>query len=524
LTASTGPQYALGLDSSTQSMTAVVLDIDGGCVVFEDSVVFDRDLPRYLTRNGVLTAEEPTRVHAPPGMWVDALEAILEKVCRAVDPGRIAAISGAGQQHGSVYWNAKGQELLATMPDRQRSSWLQAGWSRETAPVWMDSSTSRECNEIRDALGGIAAACRATGSDIFERFTGPQIRRFAASEPEAWQGTTHVSLVSSFLASVLVGRLAPLEPGDAAGMNLMDIETRQWHSGAVAATEGDLLERLPVLVDSSEVIGGLHVSWRRLGLRPETPVVVWTGDNPSSVAGVGLTRPGMVAISLGTSDTLFATMDECRVDESGAGHVFGAPTTAYMSLLCFRNGSLARERLRDSYKLDWEGFTAALEQSEPGCQGGVMVPWYEAEIVPRVSNPGPHRQGLREASPALQCRALVEGQMTAMRLHSEWTGQRPHQIVATGGAAGNRAILQVMADVFECEVRRLRITSSAAMGAALRAAHAVFGCPWDELSRQFVADQGRPVQPHASAAPAYAELRERYRALESTLRAAAEHA
>ena len=55
-------------------------------------------------------------------------------------------------------------------------------------------------------------------------------------------------------------------------------------------------------------------------------------------------REGRVAISLGTSDTIFGLMKEPRVDPSGTGHVFGSPTGDYMGLTCFSNGSLARER------------------------------------------------------------------------------------------------------------------------------------------------------------------------------------
>ena len=33
-----------------------------------------------------------------------------------------------------------------------------------------------------------------------------------------------------------------------------------------------------------------------------------------------------------------------------------------MALTCFANGSLARERVRDSHGLDWDGFAAALRR------------------------------------------------------------------------------------------------------------------------------------------------------------------
>ena len=47
----------------------------------------------------------------------------------------------------------------------------------------------------------------------------------------------------------------------------------------------------------------------------------------------------------------------------------------------------------------------------------------------------------------------------------------PKRIYATGGASTNTAILQVMADVMNCPVLRIEVAKSAALGAALRAAH-----------------------------------------------------
>jgi xylulokinase len=87
-------------------------------------------------------------------------------------------------------------------------------------------------------------------------------------------------------------------------------------------------------------------------------------------------------------------------------------------------------------------------------------------------------------------RALIESQQMAMAMHSSWMGVRVHTIHATGGASANREILQVMADVFGAEVYQFEVTNSAALGAALRAAHAdVSGDgrheSWPEIVRGF---------------------------------------
>ena len=156
-------------------------------------------------------------------------------------------------------------------------------------------------------------------------------------------------LVSSYLASLLIGSDAPIDPGDASGANLMDLQEKQWWTDAVRATAPGLADKLPTIAASWTVAGMLSPYWQARVALPPARVIAWSGDNPCSLIGVGLVREGRVAISLGTSDTIFGLMKEPRVDSSGTGHVFSSPTGDYMGLTCFSNGSLARERVRDAF-------------------------------------------------------------------------------------------------------------------------------------------------------------------------------
>jgi len=47
---------------------------------------------------------------------------------------------------------------------------------------------------------------------------------------------------------------------------------------------------------------------QRYGFSPDCQVLAGTGDNPSSLVGLGIFNPGDIAISLGTSDTLFGVI------------------------------------------------------------------------------------------------------------------------------------------------------------------------------------------------------------------------
>lgn len=513
----------LGLDSSTQSLSAVIIDLDAGKVVYDKSLNFDKALPHYKTRNGTLRSDDPLVVHSPPLMWVEAMDLLFDQMQQEGVPlGELLAISGSGQQHGSVYLNARGEHALKNLDvNRSLVNNLSNVFSRPTSPIWMDSSTSVECEEIRQALGGVKATAQATGSDTFERFTGPQIRKFHKTEPDAFSKTASIALVSSFMASVLAGRVAPIDHGDGAGMNLMDIKTKDWHRLAFIATAPQLRRKLPPLAASSKVIGKISPYFvRRFGINPEARALVWSGDNPCSLIGLGLLQEGMIAISLGTSYTYFGYMKRCRTDDRGEGHVFGAPTGDYMTLICFKNGSLARERIRDEYGLDWDKFNNLLRKTKPGNKGGMMLPWFEAEIVPRVNKPGVHRLKLDPKDAGANCRAIVEAQIMSMRLHSAWMKVKPKCIVATGGGSVNVPTLQIMADVMNCPVSRIEVSKSAALGAALRAAHGYYlnarsPITWKKLVAPFTQPiPGSEIKPNPAAVKVYDQHIQKFAAWE----------
>jgi len=507
----------LGLDSSTQSLTATVIDPAQGVIVAEESVLFDKDLSSYGTVNGVCAGEEEGEVHSPPVMWAEALDLIFSRLKDSGVPlERVQAISGSAQQHGSVYLNKRFKGVIGTLDPAQPLVEQVAGiFSRSTSPVWMDSSTQEECREIERAAGGREACIHITGSPVFKRFTGPQIRKFFKTDPEGYSETAYIQLVSSFMGSFLTGKPVCIEPGDGAGMSMMDIAEGQWSPVMLEAVAPGVGDRLPEIRQSDTSAGQINDYFvKKYGCSPSADVVLFSGDNPCSLIGTGLVAPGTAAVSLGTSDTMFCCMKELKTPEKGEGVVFGAPTGDYMPLICMRNGSLARERVRDMYGLDWTGFSECLRKTEPGNRGKIMLPWFVEEIYPSLE--GVRRYGLAEDCACENVRAVVEAQAMALRIHSEWMDVPAETIYITGGAAVNPEIRQVFADVFQAEVHRFETSNSASLGAALRAlfrANRSRGnmCSWQEVVEPFTRPvSGSTAVPGPSTREIYESFREQY--------------
>lgn len=511
----------LGLDCSTQSISAILVDAASSQVVYEGSLNFSTDLSGYGVMDGFLPGNESGEVHSPPLMWVEALDNLLLKMKRdGCEMERIVAVAGSGQQHGSVYVNRSFEAALQRCdPEIALHRQLTGIFARKTSPIWMDSSTSNQCAEITAAYGGMDKVNEATGSIAVERFTGAQILKFAEQEPEAYSQTATIMLVSSFMASLLTGRHVGIDYTDASGMNLLDLRTRSWHPAGLAVCGENLKEKLAAPVDPTRPIGRVSdYVVHRYGFDASCRVVPWSGDNPSSLIGLGLVEEGMTAVSLGTSDTCFGLMRQLPENMSPWAHTFVAPTNDYMLLLCFKNGSLAREKVREKFGLSWDEFSAALESTPPGNESAMMLPWFDREIVPKVDHPGVHYFNLDEGNAAAYCRAVVEAQMISMRNHAEEAGLAPTSIRATGGASRNPSILQVMANVFGCSVDVLEVGNGAALGAALRAAQAIEQKPWPEVVEPFTrTDMERRFEPDFSSVQVYEKYRKIYAQREAFL-------
>jgi xylulokinase len=499
--------YALGLDASTQSCSALIIDVALGSVVAEASINFGAQLPQYNAPSGFIPDGENGEVHSDPLMWLDALELLLKDLGQQCDLSKVSAISGAGQQHGSVYLNDQWFYAIDSLSsDQTLSEQLSPTLSRTTSPIWMDSSTGEECREIANAVGGDNVVCAKSGSIVIERFTGPQIRRWYKNDPAAYENTARIHLVSSFLCSVLIGADAPIDTGDGAGMNLVNIDAWDWDADLLGATAPNLLNKLPAIKPGNTTAGTLCSYFtEKYGFSADIPVTLFTGDNPSSLIGMGASQPGKLVVSLGTSDTFFAAMPEVVADPAGCGHVFGNPSGGSMSLQCFVNGSLAREAVKDKFNYNWDQFTQAFTYTPSGNDGQLMVPFFRPESSPRVTLNAPILQGgtdfenWQKADAAI--RACVEGQFLNMKLRTDWMQLKPEVIYLTGGASKNNAIAQVVADIFQAKVQRLAVSGSVALGAAFRAATNSLGKDLTELENSFCRPEAdSTIEPQANQA------------------------
>ena len=332
--------------------------------------------------------------------------------------------------------------------------------------------------------------------------------RFQRLRPEIYKATSRITLVSSFLASIFLGKIAPIDISDACGMNLWDISAATWSEPLLTLAAGpsglaSLKSKLgDVRINGGGSMGTISSYFQTRYSFPSTcSIAPFTGDNPATILSLPL-RPLDAIVSLGTSTTFLMSTPKYIPDP--AYHFFNHPTTAglYMFMLCYKNGGLAREKVRDALpassnsKDAWETFnktalsTPPLSQSSPTDQAKLGLYFPLPEIVPNV-RAGTWRYTCSSDSSSLSpstqpwsaetdARAILESQILSLRLRSQKLVHspsaslppQPRRIYLVGGGSFNPAISRLIGDVLGGAegVYRLDVGGNAcALGGAYKA-------------------------------------------------------
>ena len=158
------PLY-LGFDLSTQQLKGIAVSSDLK-VSYEAVFDFDSDARGFNIKKGVLTNEAECEVYAPVAMWLQAIDTVLQRLKdKGIDFSRVKGISGAGQQHGSVYWSQEGEHDLNDLnKDKTLESQLEHAFSYPYSPNWQDASTQKQCDMFDRHLGNETQLAVNTGS------------------------------------------------------------------------------------------------------------------------------------------------------------------------------------------------------------------------------------------------------------------------------------------------------------------------------------------------------------------------
>ncbi|MEM9651482.1 MAG: xylulokinase [Actinomycetota bacterium] len=477
-----------GVDSSTQSTKVVVRRLGDGRPVAEGRA------PHPAT--------EPPRSEQDPTSWWTALVAAFADLGPVPGgdpawgaPSDIVGISISGQQHGFVVLDDAGAPI-------------------RPAKLWNDTESAEQAERLVDALGadGWAEAC---GVVPVASITVTKLAWLVDNEPEAVDRIATMLLPHDYLTWRLTGR-AVTDRGDASGTGWWDPGSGTYRPEllATAGAGRDLSRCLPEVLGPTDVASTVTgAAAEALGLSTTCSVGPGTGDNMAAALGLGL-RAGEVAMSLGTSGTVFGVAGEPARDTSGLIAGFADANGRYLPLACTLNATKVTDMFGTVFGLGYEEFSALAMTGDPGAGGVTVVPYFDGERTPNLPDATGSISGLRPGTDRAQlARAAHEGVLCNLLEAADALGavgvSGDGELRLVGGGAKSAAYQQILADLHQGPVRIPEDDEAPATGAAVQAAAVAAGDSIDDVTdRWALRDGGIRIEPVAVADPS---IRERYR-------------
>jgi xylulokinase len=515
-------RFALGLDSSTQSLSAIVIDIDTAEKCFEHAIDYRADERTNCFGIGedyILPPKSEGEAEQPPLMYLASLNAMFADMREAgVALENIVAINTSGQQHGHVYLNRNAAIIFSNLQPAENSrlelkTLLAGAFSYSTAPIWMTANTVAQTNHVREAVGGKTEMIERSGSDAPLRFTGAVIRRVAEQSSRAYAATEKIQLISSFIPAVLSGNPSvPIDIGNGCGMSLMNYRNKVWDAELIEATADGLpggsealFAKLPELAAPYSVVGNIATYFvERYGFSEACSIIAGSGDNPQAKVPVA----GDL-LSLGTSFVNMVSTDGDTLDPEGYANAMYDGIGRPFMFGCRTNGAMVWDAVRGNYGLEKEQYAPAEDALQNISPGQYMTFWQpKTESFP-VSGAFDLIRANDSQTPNLAAdySGVIETSLAAVYVYSQvFTKQTQEPLFVTGGATGSPQIMRRVAGIWNRPAIPVE-KGGAALGAAVAGAKAycdLMDEPFDvEAFSTAVLKRGELIQPNPTDVEAY---------------------
>jgi xylulokinase len=507
-------KLSLGLDLSTQGISAVVLDIDSQDRMSEHSLDYCKDSRLNTFGIGeedyILPPRTEGEASQPPGMFFASLDAIFTDLKAAINPEDIVIINNSAQQHGHVYLNHQARSIFHGLTGENSAksdlvTLLRGSLAYPLAPIWLTSNTGEEAEFIRKRVGGKERVIALSGSDVPLRFTGAVMRKIARQFPDMYRQTANIQLLSNLVTAILTGNSrAPVDHGNACGMSLMDYRRKRWSGALVGAVatglpggETAFRSKLPSLVAPDAIVGNIAAYFvAKYGFSPACRIAAGSGDNPQSKVLVS----GDL-LSLGTSIVNMVSTDGKILDMNGFASAMYDGVGRPFIFGCRTNGAMVWDRLRARYGLTKEEYDpaeAALRQTPVGQS---LVFWQpREESFPPSGRIDLVRIGKETPDLGTDYAGLIETTLAAVYHHSKgFTGENTGSLYVTGGARNSPEIIRRVAAIWNRPVTPIE-EGGASLGAAVAGACAFLKSEGDTADVEEYIGEGflkreRPVLP-----------------------------
>lgn len=376
--------------------------------------------------------------------------------------GTCAGISVGGALHSLMALDGRGEPLTGIM-------------------TWATGRAVRQAEALHGACH-TQDLYRQTGCPVHGMYPLYKVLWLRQERAEIYKKAAHFISAKEYVFAQLTGHHV-VDHCMAAGSGFLNTHELRWNAASLELT-GIAESKLSSICDPGEVF---HVSNRelaaRMGIPPDTPVVLGSADAVNSSLGAGAIFPWQATCMIGTSGALRIISPHPVLDEASRSWCYAIDRTHWLVGGAINNGGIAVSWLTDllnealpnvpsDRKLSFDDLTSLAGRARIGAGGIICLPFFAGERSP---NWNLHARGaffglaLNHTAQDL-ARAILEGISFRFRsvydvLHEIIGDMR--EIRTSGGFTRSPLWLQTVADVLNRELLVPVWGETSSLGAAL---------------------------------------------------------
>ncbi len=447
----------MGIDIGTSGVRAAIFNRSGGQIS-----LFHKEYP--------MICKEPGMAELDPDRVFCSLIEVVQKCSgtAGVKKGDLAAIGLSTQLFSFMAVDGRGRKLSNLI-------------------TWADTRASRHADLIRDTRDCAALYMRTGCRTQHPMYPLSKILWFRDTFPEAFARTYKFISIKEYILSLLYHEYF-IDLTDASATACMDIRRFCWDEEILGDILGVPAGRLGEIVPCTHVLRGMDPEYAaQMGLDPNIPVVVGSGDGMLANVGSGVFDESAMSCTIGTSGAIRVAVDKPLLDPRQRTWCYCFTEDTWVAGGAVNNGGIVLKWLRDEFRSFYEDETAKAglesvyalfdryaEEIAPGSDGLIFLPLLTGERSP---NWNANARGVMAGLSLThgrkhQVRAAMEGVIYRMfSLYEILSGMNDSvkQIRANGGYVQSDVWLSIQADIFGREIAVAGISEATVFGAAYTA-------------------------------------------------------
>lgn len=452
-------EYILSIDNGTQSIRALIFDLQGKLIAKRQTLITP-----YVSPEPGWAEQDPeyywsTLCRTCQELWVES----------EIDKKSIRGVALTTQRATMVNVDKQGRPL-------------------RPAIVWLDQRRTQSLKPV-GGLWGLAFLLSGMTGTVSYLQAEAEANWIRTHQPDIWAKTYKYLLLSGYLTHHLTGRFVD-STASQVGYIPFDYKSLTWAKSYDWKWRAVPMDPrlLPELVPPAGTLGTItSEAAEQTGIPQGLPLIAAAADKACEVIGAGSLSPEIGCLSYGTTATINITHKKyIEVIPLIPPYPSAVPNhysielpvnRGYWMVNWFKEefGHLEQWLANDQGVEPEDLFDDLVNEVPPGAMGLILQPYWG----PGLKEPGPEAKGAIIGFSGVHTRAhfyraILEGLAYALREAKERLERRCHltlrELRVSGGGSQSNAALQLTADIFNLPTYRPHTYETSGLGAAIDAA------------------------------------------------------